>query len=328
MVPDAPRSHCFLTISASPPTTMNTSPANSENTRYPLADSLLFLTVAVWGINFSVIKFALAEFGPLAFNSVRFMAAAITVGVVARATGRRWAFDRRHLPWLIGLGLLGNSLYQLLFVFGAARTTADNAALMLGTVPAWVALGGMLTGQEKIRPLGWVGIGLSLLGITMIILGADREAAFRFGGATLTGDLLVLAATLCWATYTLLCRHAFRHYGAMTFTSFSTIVGAAPLIVFGLPELARTEASAEAWAAALLSGTIAIGLAYFIWNYGISKLGSARTALFSNFVPVIALFTAWLWLGETLTRQQGSGAFLAIVGVVLARHATRPAASR
>lgn len=304
------------------------SPATERPKNLGLAESLLFLTVAIWGVNFSVIKFALAELDPLSFNSVRFTAAALTVVSITRLTGRHWSFERRHLPWLIGLALLGNSLYQLLFIFGAARTTADNAALMLGTVPAWVALGGSLTGQEKIRPLGWCGIILSLLGISLIISGADREATFRFGGATLTGDLLVLVATLCWSAYTVLCRHAFRHYGAMTFTSFSILVGSIPLVLLGLPELTRAQASPAAWLAAILSGSLAIGLSYFFWNYGISQMGSARTALYSNFTPVIALGVAWLWLGETLTHRQTVGAALAITGVVLARHATRPTRKR
>lgn len=296
----------------------------AEPSSLRLAEGLLLLTVAIWGVNFSVIKFALAELDPLSFNSVRFTAAALVMLTLARLSGRRWSFERRHLPWLIGLSLLGNSLYQLLFIFGAARTTADNAALMLGTVPAWVALGGSLTGQERIRPLGWCGIALSLLGISLIITGADREATFRFGGATLAGDLLVLVATLCWSAYTVLCRHAFQHYGAMTFTSFSTLVGSVPLVLLGLPELTQAQASPGAWIAAVLSGSLAIGLSYFFWNYGISQMGSARTALYSNFTPVIALGAAWLWLGETLTSRQGVGAALAIFGVILARHATRP----
>jgi drug/metabolite transporter (DMT)-like permease len=44
----------------------------------------------------------------------------------------------------------------------------------------------------------------------------------------------------------------------------------------------------------------------------------------SNLVPPIALLTAWLWLGETLTLQQGIGTLLALGGVILARRFTAP----
>ncbi len=296
-----------------------------------LADALLLVTVTIWGVNFSVVKFALAELPPLAFNAVRFLVAAAALALVTRVAGRAgagsssWSFERRHYLPLIGLGLLGNTTYQLLFIYGADATSANNAALLLATVPAWVALMGTLAGMERVSPPGWVGVALSLAGIALLILGSDRGAAFRFGGATLGGDVLMLLATLCWSAYTLLTRFMMRHYGALPVTSFSTLVGALPLILLGLPSLVALEAvSAGAWAATVFSGLSAIALAYVFWNYGISHLGSARTALYSNLTPAFALVTAWLWLGETLTPVQAGGALLAIAGTVLARRHTRP----
>ncbi len=305
-------------------------PSDSFSPRLTTADALLLLTVGIWGTNFSVVKFGLSELSPLAFNAVRFLCGGIALGVAARLAGQRWRFERRHLPFLVGLGLLGNSLYQLLFIYGAAATTADTAALILGTVPAWVALGGSLAGLERVRPAGWLGVGLSFAGIVMIVLGADRGADFHFGGASLRGDALVLAGTLCWSAFTLLGRLAMRHYRPLTVTSFCAVVGAVPLILLGLPELAaldRGAVSATAWAAAVFSGVFAIGLGTLCWNTGVARLGSARTSLYSNLVPLVALGVAWLALGETLTAQQGLGALAAVAGVVLARRHTRPRAA-
>ena len=271
-------------------------------------------------------KWALADLAPLTFNAVRFLAAGLLVVVVTRMRGRRWTFERAHWPWLIALGLLGNTVYQVLFIYGADATTADNAALMLATMPVWVSLLGSLAGTEEVRPRGWMGIGLSFLGIACIILGSDRAAHFEFGGATLQGDLLMLVATLCWSAYTMLMRLAVRRYDSLAVTSFCTVVGAVPLVLLGLPDLfgAGGQAPPAAFLAAALSGTLAIGLAYFFWNYAISHLGSAHTSFYSNLTPIVALVTAWLWLGETLTVAQGMGAALAISGVVLARRHSRP----
>ena len=122
-------------------------------------------------------------------------------------------------------------------------------------------------------------------------------------------------------------RPAIQRYGALEATSFCVFAGSLPNILVGIPALLSPEtreAPAAAWWAALLSGTFAIGLSYFFWNYGIGRLGSARTALYSNFTPIVAMVTAWYFLGETLTLEQALGAMLAIVGVVLARRHTRP----
>ncbi len=301
--------------------------SDSRPSRLTSADALLLFTVFVWGTNFSAVKFGLSELPPLAFNAVRFLCGGTALGVAARVAGQRWHFERRHLPFLICLGLLGNTLYQLLFIFGAAATTADNAALILATVPVWVALGGSLTGLERVEPAGWLGVGLSVAGIATIVLGADRGAGFHFGGASLAGDSLVLLGTFCWSAFTLMGRLAMRYYRPLAVTSFCALVGAVPLVLLGLPELARLDRGAvspAAWAAAVFSGVFAIGAGTLCWNHGVARLGSARTSLYSNLVPLVALCVAWLALGETLTARQGWGALAAVAGVVLARRHTRP----
>jgi drug/metabolite transporter (DMT)-like permease len=293
------------------------------------ADGLLLFTATFWGLNFAVVKFALVALPPLAFNGLRFVIAASTMLLLARAGGHRVTVARRHLLYLIGLGLLGNTAYQLFFVFGIDYTTADNASLILATSPAWVALLGTLARVERVAPRGWLGVLLSLACIGLIILGSDRQADFQFGGANLEGDLLVLLATLCWSGYTLLARPMMRHYSSMVVTSFSTLMGAIPLFLLSTPALARlawSQVPLRAWLALFYSGVFGISLAYFFWNYGVSRLGSARTSLYVNLTPPIALLTAWLWLGETLTYQQGLGALLALVGVILARRYTAPLA--
>ncbi len=295
------------------------------------ADGLLLLTVLFWGINFSVVKFALAEISPLVFNGLRFLTASSVMIIVAWMAGHSFKFQRRHLPYLIGLGLVGNTTYQLLFVFGIYNTTADNASLILATVPVWVALFGTLTGLERITGRGWLGVALSLGGIALIILGSNRLVELHFGGATLRGDLLILMATLCWSVYTLTIRPMMRHYSPLAVTGFSTLMGTIPLVLIAIPFMVKFkwgDVSAAAWLALVFSGVFGIALAYIFWNFGVSRLGSARTSLYSNLTPPIALLTAWLWLGETLSPQQWGGVFLALMGVMLARRYTHPVSQK
>lgn len=288
-------------------------------------DGLLGLVVLFWGVNFIVVKVALAVFPPLAFNALRLFLASGIMLIVAPALGYSFRFQRRHLLHLIGLGLIGSSAYQLFFIFGAANTTADNASLILATVPAWVALAGTLIGTEQVTGRGWLGVGLSLLGIVFIILGSNRHANLEFGGATLWGDALILGATLSWSAYTLASRPILRHYSPIAITCFAGAVGNIPVALLGLPLLAKLDWSAvplSAWLGVIFSGVFSITLAYFFWNYGVSRLGSARTSLYSNLVPPVTLLVAWFWLGETLTFTQALGGFLALMGVALARRFT------
>lgn len=294
------------------------------------ADALLLCTATFWGVNFSVVKFALVDLSPLVFNGVRFMVASGAMLLVALAMGQRFNFQRRHLGYLIGLGLLGNTAYQLFFVFGINQTTADNSSLILATVPAWVALIGTVVNVERVETKGWLGVGLSLLGIALIITGGNQQTDFKFGAASIRGDLLILGATLCWSGYTLLARPLMRHYSSAAVTSFSTLMGTIPLVLLAAPAMASLnwgDVPVTAWVAVFFSGVFGIALAYLFWNFGVSRIGSARTSLYSNLTPPIALLTAWLWLGETLTIQQGWGALLALAGIILARRFAHPAKS-
>lgn len=289
------------------------------------ADGLLLLTILFWSINFSLVKFALAELPPLAFNGLRMALAAGLMLALVPTLGYSLKFQRHHLGRLVFLGLLGNTSYQLCFIFGIARTSADNAALILATVPAWVALIGTLTGTEKVTPGGWLGVALSLAGISLIIWGGSHQTQLHFGGTTFLGDTLILGATLCWSLYTLISRRMLRSYPSITVTSFTTAVGVVPLVLLSIPPLAHLEwetISLTAWSSLVFSGIFGIALAYFFWNYGVSRLGSTRTSLYSNLTPPLALLTAWLLLGETLTLIQISGGLLALGGVALARRYT------
>ena len=292
-----------------------------------LADGFLLLTVIFWSINFSLVKFALVELSPLAFNGLRMLLAAGLMLILVPMFGYSLKFQRHHLGQLIVLGLLGNTAYQLCFIFGIARTSADNAALILATVPAWVALIGTIAGTEKVTAGGWLGVVLSLVGIGLIILGGQRQAQLHFGGATMLGDGLILGATLCWSLYTLVSRRMLRDYSIIAVTSFSTVVGVIPLLLLSIPPLVQLEwstISMTAWGALIFSGVFGITLAYFFWNYGVSRLGSARTSLYSYLTPPLALLIAWLLLGETLTLIQIGGGLLALGGVALARRYTYP----
>ena len=74
-----------------------------------------------------------------------------------------------------------------------------------------------------------------------------------------------------------------------------------------------------AWAGLAYSGLLAIALAQFIWNHGVRKMGSTRTAIYSNITPIVAVFVAWLALGESPTWGQLSGAVVIFSGLYLTR---------
>src|SRR5690348_14103488 len=84
----------------------------------------------IWGVNYSVVKYGTTLVEPLAYNGVRLAIAAIVLAVTV-AFGGKPLPNRRTVVTLLGLGLLGNGIYQWFFIEGISRTRASNAALVV-----------------------------------------------------------------------------------------------------------------------------------------------------------------------------------------------------
>ncbi len=282
-------------------------------------DLAILALVIIWGVNFSVVKALLTQFSPLALNGLRFALGAVVLVPFALRGGQLRRFTRRDWWALTGLGLVGNTLYQFLFITGVDGTLAGNAALILAMTPVFVTLFSAVLGQENVTPAGWMGIGLSTIGIGLVVWGGS---VVRFGSETLRGDLTMLAATVAWSAYTVGASPLVRRHGALPVTAATMWIGAVVLFIIATPSMAAQDWSRPttlAWTGLVASGCLAVGLAYVIWYYGVEHLGSSRTAVFSNTVPIVALLVAWLALGETPGVVQLLGAVLIIGGVTLTR---------
>jgi len=301
------------------------STSSGEGRRFP-PDLAIVLLVLIWGSNFSVVKSALSEFSPLAFNATRFVLASAVLAVLLTISGVRVRFPKQDVLRLVGLGLLGNVLYQGLFIYGIDGTRAGNAALMLSTVPLIVTVLSVGLKHETISRAGWAGVALSISGIVVILWGSSR--GLSFGSDTMRGDLIMLGSALAWSVYTVLSSPYVQKYGTLPVTAFTMWIGTVGLVAISTPALLAQDwisISPGAWGGLVFSGAFSLALAYILWYYGIRHLGSSRTAVYSNTVPVVALLVAWLTLGEVPTLVQVVGTVMILGGIGLARLRRKPA---
>jgi len=282
-----------------------------------LTDVTLVLMALIWGVNFVVVKFATTVLPPFAFNAVRVSIAAVALTIIASIGRSPWP-NRREILALLGLGVLGNGIYQMFFVQGVAHTRAGDAALLIAATPAFIALIGRARGIERIGRKAWVGILLSLLGIGLI---SGAAAVGGFGGS-LFGDLLILGGSLSWALFTVLLKPYTHAVDGLRLAALTMAGGAALLVLFSWPVLLATPwraAPPAAWGAMAYSGIGALVIAYIFWYRGVRVIGPTRTAMYSNLQPVIAVIVAWIVLGELPTLWQGIGAASIMSGLLLTR---------
>ena len=95
-----------------------------------------------------------------------------------------------------------------------------------------------------------------------------------------------------------------------------------PLLIFTGPAILEVDwlaVSGAAWMALVYASVLSMVVAYLFWFRGVRVIGPTRTAVYANVQPLIALFVAWLTLGEVPTAWQAAGAATIISGVLIAR---------
>jgi drug/metabolite transporter (DMT)-like permease len=283
-----------------------------------LTDVLLLCMALIWGVNFIVVKYATGLFAPLAFNSTRIIVALVVLWPIFLL--RRLALPARRDVWgMLLLGMLGNGLYQILWVEGMARTRASDAALLVAASPAVIEILGWIRGHERLATRGIAGIGVSLFGIALVVSGASNSAA---GSSTFAGNGLILASVLCWAFYSVGLKPYTERVDGLTLSAVTMTGGVIPMLIVAAPSLRATNwgaVSMGGWAAVAYSGLLALVVAYLFWYRGVRVLGPTRASMYSNTQPLFAIAAAWAFLGEQPRLLQLAGALCIIGGLLLTR---------
>lgn len=289
-------------------------------------DLYLLLTAIIWGSNYSVIKFVLQEVPPRAFNGLRLIVASLVFLAVIFLTRRREDVARitpRHWGVIIVLGLIGQFGYQILFIAGLARTSVMNASIIIACTPAAVSLLSAAVGHERLPAAHWAGTALSFVGVSLIVRGGAVA-----GVSSPTGDLMMIACVVCWTIYTVAGRPLLASYAPIVITGLSMAIGTIIFLPFATADFAQThwgDVRLVAWVCVVFSSLLALNFSYTAWYMGVRQLGSSRTSIYSNVVPVAALLVAMAWLGERLQGMRLAGAVLVAAGVLLTRWGHRPA---
>lgn len=281
-------------------------------------DLRLLAVALVWGINFSVIKYAIRDFAPLAFTAVRFALAALFLFALMAVRRERFTVDRADRMQLVVLGLIGITLYNILFMEGLRLTTASHSALFISMSPLFAAVMQTVSGREKLTSSVVAGMALASAGAYLII--RSTHGAISLSSDTVIGDLMTIGASVLWALYTMRARPLLQRYPPITVTAYSVAAGALLLLPFSAGQLGGQpwrSVSAGSWAALAFAAWVGGGIAYILWYEGVRRIGVTRTIAYHYLVPFVAVIVAALFLGERITPLTLLGGSAIITGVAL-----------
>jgi len=270
-----------------------------------------------WSGVFPAVNIVLKSMDLFTSVSLRFWCAAAILLILLRWRERRLPrLSPRESVMVMGLGLLGISVYNSLFSYGLSLVEASRAALIVPTNPAFTALFAALLLGERVGRARAAGILLSVLGALWVLCRGSLQTLsnLEFGA----GEAVLVACIFMWSAYTLLGRVALSSLSPLALTAYVMAAGSAPLAIptwFEHESFARvTWQSWSALAYLVVFGTVLP----FLWFYeGVKALGAARAAQFINLVPPLAVIESAFFLGETLTPTLLVGMALVVAGLYL-----------
>ena len=289
------------------------------------ADGMLVAANVIWSLNYATTKYAFERWSPIAFSGLRFATAGIALALIVRMREGGIGVERRDVRLVVLCGIVGIFLNQLTFTYAVDFTAAANVALILASAPAFAAVFAVVLGHERVRPAHWVALGLSLVGVGLVVAGGSNLEGF-----SLRGDLLAVGAALTWAAYTVMLRPLFGRYSAGRISALVILVGAVIMAPVTIVQVAHqdfgslTRLDWGAWVYSTIGPLLVTNWLYF---RSLHRVGAARATLYMYLQPFLgAVFAAWL-LDEKLVAIQLIGGAVIVGGVALGRAvATRRAA--
>lgn len=286
----------------------------------PLAHLLLALVVVfVWGTNFVVIKWGLAELPPFLFATLRFAVSAFPLVLLVK---------RPAVPWrrLAGFGvLLGAGQFGLLFYAMRADISPGLASLVI-QVQVFFTIGmAMALGGERPRPLQGAALALAVAGMGVIAAHIDTH------NLTALGLVLIVAAAAAWAGANMVARTAGRvdMLAFMVWTSvFATPALAAISLALEGPRLiadSLAHAGWSAWAAIAWQAAGNTLFGYGAWNWLLTRHPAATVTPAALLVPVFGMGASSALLGEAMPGWKLAATALVIAGLGLNTLASRRA---
>ena len=231
-----------------------------------------------------------------------------------------------HDRWLLFLeSFFGNILFSICMLFGVSMSSALAAGVIMAGIPAAVALMSRVFLKERIAARVLAGIACAMAGIALVSFTRNADAA---NPGSLLGNVLLLGAVLCEASYVVIGKKLTGNVGPKRISALINLWGLALVTPLGLWQALSFDFGAVAagmWWLLLFYSIAASMVTVWLWMTGLKHVPAASAGIFTVLLPVSAAAVGVLFLGERFSAAQAGAFGLALAGVVLATWNPRPA---
>ncbi len=275
----------------------------------------LLAAVFLWGGSFVGMRIALKSLGPLIVIWCRMI---IALFLILPFIGKIIPDNYRKGDWklLFPMVLFQPCLYFLLESNALRFTTSTQAGVISASVPVLVTFGACMFLSESINKLTFSGLILSVAGVIFLTVG---QGAKSLAENPVLGNILETLAMVFAAANMIIIKKLSARYNPWTLTAMQIVAGT----IFFLPGLFKMiQLDSSIWTTKLVFILIYLGAfvslgAFGLYNWGMSHIPASKASSYINLIPVTAIFTGWIILGESLNLFQSISAFIVIIGVLL-----------
>jgi len=280
------------------------------------------LVVTIWGTTFVSSKVLLnAGLRPADIFVCRFIVAYVCLLLFSHK--RLWADNWKDELTLLGLGVMGGSLYFLTENMALIFSTTANVSILVSTCPLITALlVAMFYKSDRMNGIQVFGSFIAFIGAALVILNGQLNLHLNP-----LGDTLALCAALTWGFYSLFMRRIMGRYSSDFITRkvfFYGIATILPYFVFQ-PFSITTEQLKDPVVVGnfLFLGFVASTGGYLLWNWVMKRLGAIRSTNYIYLQTLVTMIAGHLVLGEKITWMAIVGTFILIGGMAIAQGVRR-----
>lgn len=286
---------------------------------------MLVLSTVFWGISFIMTKELFnteADMTVTILITFRLAVATLVFIPSLALMGKLQKIKREDIKWFLLLSLAEPFIYNLCETSGVQLVSGSLASVVVATIPLFVPFGMALAYRERIGIGTIVGVVMSLVGISIMLIGGE-ELKGSLRGMIFLGGAVVIAVV-----YTLILVKVVDHYRPVVITAYQNMFG----LIYYLPVMLIADSShlpllsysPKMILLLLVLGVCCSTLAYVFYNYGIRQFGASAACIFNNAIPVFSLIAAIMIGQETFVWTKALGAVVVIGGVFVAQFQKRP----
>ncbi|WHZ12009.1 MAG: Permease of the drug/metabolite transporter (DMT) superfamily [Burkholderiaceae bacterium] len=227
---------------------------------------------------------------------------------------------------------LGNFLFTVCMLYGVSLTSAVSAGVIMAAIPAAVALMSWAFLRERISARVWSAVACAAVGIGLLALSKQQHADGMPSGAGPAGDrawlgnLLIVGAVLCEASYAVIGKRLTKALGPKRIASLINLWGFALMTPLGFYIALRFDfgaVPAGIWLLLVFYALAASVFSVWLWMTGLAGVPAALGGVFTVMLPISTALIGVLALGEHLVGMQLLAFAVALLGVLLATFPSR-----